>query len=559
MHMHTLKATTDALILDKTLLCDVVKFCETAACALMTAFQERATPGVSTSGESWRMLPSDMNQAQRDLLQSLPEHLVDDIVIILIFVSKVHPACLSTSPLDNVLNLVVFFLRRPWAVQSPHLRAQLGSVLYQVFIPHKERGNGSDSYTGYPQSDGPHSSLLSSNLESQQFLAPALLLLYGDVENTGFYDKLPFRRSIMAVLKHLWSLSTHRAAFRGIALNTAPSTTPVPPVSGSDVMEVEGVVSNRDGILPEEGAGVISMSTDDDEENYFLRFANGLMNETNFLVSSIITELAEIKKIQVRMASPEWGLENEDEKKRILSQFQDAEGLVKQRAGLCLETLNMFTYLTSDEVIRGPFLMDTILPRFTSMLLNVLSKLDGSKGMEIKVENMDKYNFNPRAMLSEVCQSMAHFVDFEAFWSAIANDGFYEDGKPLKSALNTVSKLGLISGEQARILQILVEHVNGLKGSIQDMEALTAAAPEEFLCGMLYTLMRDPVRLPTSKNIVDRSFIAQHLLNEQNDPYNRLPLTMKMIEPLPGLKARIEAYINGTDAPASESTPVIEG
>jgi hypothetical protein len=109
------------------------------------------------------MVPSDMNPAQRDLLwvyiyiyiyiyilicifiyiyihhcntyviyiyiyisnyfrQSLPEHLVDDIVIILIFVSKVHPACLSTSPLDQVLNLVVFFLRRPWAVQSPHLR-----------------------------------------------------------------------------------------------------------------------------------------------------------------------------------------------------------------------------------------------------------------------------------------------------------------------------------------------------------------------------------------------------------------------------------------------------
>jgi ubiquitin conjugation factor E4 B len=57
---------------------------------------------------------------------------------------------------------------------------------------------------GYPQIDGPHSSLLSSNLESQKFLAPALLLLYGDVENTGFYDKLDFRRSIMAVLKHLW-------------------------------------------------------------------------------------------------------------------------------------------------------------------------------------------------------------------------------------------------------------------------------------------------------------------------------------------------------------------
>jgi hypothetical protein len=37
-------------------------------CIYISAFQERATPGTSTAEESWRMLPSDMNQAQRDLL-----------------------------------------------------------------------------------------------------------------------------------------------------------------------------------------------------------------------------------------------------------------------------------------------------------------------------------------------------------------------------------------------------------------------------------------------------------------------------------------------------------
>jgi hypothetical protein len=114
-------------------------------------------------------------------------------------------------------------------------------------------------------------------------------LLYGDVENTGFYEKLPFRRSIMAVLKHLWSISTHREAFRGIALNTSPAAT-------SDVMEIEseGVAVNTDG--------VVSMSTDNDsndEENYFLRFANGLMNETNFLVSSIIADLGKNLSVDI--------------------------------------------------------------------------------------------------------------------------------------------------------------------------------------------------------------------------------------------------------------------
>ena len=49
----------------------------------------------------------------------------------------------------------------------------------------------------------------------------------------------------------------------------------------------------------------------------------------------------------------------------------------------------------------------------------------------------------------------------------------------------------------------------------QDMDALTAEAPDEFLDPLLSTLMRDPVRLPTSGNVVDRSTISQHLLNDE--------------------------------------------
>ena len=52
----------------------------------------------------------------------------------------------------------------------------------------------------YPQVhpvDGPHSVLLGSHQEAQRFLGPALMLLYGDVEKTGHYDKIENRRYIM--------------------------------------------------------------------------------------------------------------------------------------------------------------------------------------------------------------------------------------------------------------------------------------------------------------------------------------------------------------------------
>jgi ubiquitin conjugation factor E4 B len=89
----------------------------------------------------------------------------------------------------------------------------------------------------------------------------------------------------------------------------------------------------------------------------------------------------------------------------------------------------------------------------------------------------------------------------------------------------------------------LIESVTTIRGELQDFDALVGDAPEEFLDPILNTLLRDPVRLPTSGSIVDRSTIAQHLLNDETDPFNRQPLKLSMVEPLPELKERIEAWI----------------
>ena len=97
----------------------------------------------------------------------------------------------------------------------------------------------------------------------------------------------------------------------------------------------------------------------------------------------------------------------------------------------------MLNYLTSDEVIRAPFLTDAILSRFVSLLLNVLQKIVGSKSLDIKVDNMDKYNFQPKVVLAEVSKAMVHFFDDDKFCAAVAEDAFYKEGVPLRKAINT--------------------------------------------------------------------------------------------------------------------------
>ncbi len=47
----------------------------------------------------------------------------------------------------------------------------------------------------------------------------------------------------------------------------------------------------------------------------------------------------------------------------------------------------------------------------------------------------------------------------------------------------------------------------------------------------MYTLMRDPVKLPSSRTTIDRSTIKAHLLSDATDPFNRSPLSIDDVVP----------------------------
>ena len=60
----------------------------------------------------------------------------------------------------------------------------------------------------------------------------------------------------------------------------------------------------------------------------------------------------------------------------------------------------------------------------------------------------------------------------------------------------------------------------------------------------MYTLMEDPVILPTSKTTIDRSTIRSHLLSDPNDPFNRAPLKIEDVIDDTNLRDKITAFKN---------------
>ena len=83
----------EVTLLSQPLLREVVGFCETAAFAILSAFEDRDEKNQAWGegnrkreeeeavggGESWLLTPADMTASQRDLLCSLPEHLIGTV------------------------------------------------------------------------------------------------------------------------------------------------------------------------------------------------------------------------------------------------------------------------------------------------------------------------------------------------------------------------------------------------------------------------------------------------------------------------------------------------
>jgi ubiquitin conjugation factor E4 B len=278
-----------------------------------------------------------------DSLRRMPEHFVDNVCDIMMSVAKLKPQILRGMEFRSVFEMVVKLLSPIYAsmVRNYNLRAMLGDVLHDLYLPSDVADHRRDipSSVALDPMMGGRSYLL-SNHAAQEILAPSLLLLYGEVEHTGYYDKMSHRAKISSLLKYLWESKEHRPAFQKITQN----------------------------------------------KESFIKFANGIINETNTLIATVMQKLPEIRSTQERMGNAaEWGRLTEEEQSIATSRLDDNEREVKHALPLCNKTLQMFGYLNTDGDIRSLFLLPELCPRLVNMLIHVLGKLVGSKGLDLKV------------------------------------------------------------------------------------------------------------------------------------------------------------------------------
>lgn len=307
------------------------------------------------------------------------------------------------------------------------------------------------------------------------------------MEQTGassqFYDKFNIRYNISHIMKTIWNHPAHRQKLREESMN-------------SDI---------------------------------FTRFVNMLMSDVTYLMDESLSKLTEIHQIQLEMNDQAaWEAQTSQYRQEREGNLPSLERQAQSYVALGKETVHMLKYMTA-EVIQ-PFLVSEIVDRLAAMLDYNLVQLVGPKCTELKVANPEKYHFEPRKLLSEIIDVYLN-LNSEKFVEAVARDGRSYKKEYFSKAASILQKHGLKQADDIHALEKFINRVEIAIQSGADEEEELGEVPDEFLDPIFFTLMEDPVLLPTSGVIVDRGTIRTHLLGDTRDPFNRTPLSMDMVQP----------------------------
>jgi ubiquitin conjugation factor E4 B len=127
---------------------------------------------------------------------------------------------------------------------------------------------------------------------------------------------------------------------------------------------------------------------------------------------------------------------------------------------------------------------------------------------------MKDYGFDPRFILGSLVKVYVAFADYKEFLECVVKDqrSYRIDNFEKVVMLKEDSKIIIDYEVYNKFLQI-IKDLKILSEELKSKEINYDDAPEEFLDPFTSEIMNDPVILPSSKNIVDRSSIGNYNLN----------------------------------------------
>jgi ubiquitin conjugation factor E4 B len=264
-----------------------------------------------------------------------------------------------------------------------------------------------------------------------------------------------------------------------------------------------------------------------------------LLNDVTFVLDESFTAFKEIHEVAKNLedsgADMDQNIRQENEEK-----LSAAQSKAKSYMQLTNETVAMLKLFT--EALADSFTKKEVVVRLAHMLDFNLEALVGPRRSDLKVKNPEEYGWNPRQMLAEVTDVYLNLQNKQSFIDAVATDGRCYSAQYWDEAHRTLARYALKSPEQLREWEQMGGRIAIAKEQIDLEEADLGELPEEYEDPLMATLMEDPVILPISKQVIDRSTIQSHLLSDPHDPFNRTPLKIEDVIPNDKLREEIQNW-----------------
>jgi len=420
----------------------------------------------------------------------LPEYFAQDVAEYLLFVIRIEPKAVDFSLL-SLVNFFITFMGSVDYVKNPYVRAKLAEVLFEMF-PHEEANNPQLTRFSY---------IFESNPLAKKHLIPALFMLYVDIENTGrggqFYEKFFVRRHIAVLLRYLRGIPDYHEAIKNMTKDT----------------------------------------------QLFIKFINMVMNDNTYLLDEVLQKLPEIKEIETLRENPEaWAALDENSRQDKEQALAADTRTVTTYMKLANEIILLFHFLSEHAI--EPFLAPEMTERVAQMLNYFIQQLAGTKSLNLKVRDPQRFHFDPKFLLQKIVEIYVLFGEQKLFVESVVRDIRSFKPEVFKKVVNILSRGNLLPESSIKKFESFISKAESttVDGDEDDLDIDEDDIPSEFMDPIMSHLMKDPVKLPSSGNVVDRSTIARILLTDGKDPFNRKPLTMEMIVPDLELKAKIEEF-----------------
>lgn len=191
------------------------------------------------------------------------------------------------------------------------------------------------------------------------------------------------------------------------------------------------------------------------------------------------------------------------------------------------EIFTMNEFLTNEQFINSTMHLG-IRDKFATILGFLLETFMGKDRRELVIGE-DKVYFNAILHLKNIYTILYLLHKNEDFKKAIVAEDRYTKTSYIYKMLDKLHKLHLIltrESEEIQKLCIFIDKERAKQKEEEDDEDI----PEELLDPIMGSLIKNPIALPNSDTIMERDVIVRHLMNQEENPFTREPLTMKELE-----------------------------